>query len=104
MKEIMLVYITCGSKEEAEKLAEILVEKKLAACVNYFPINSIYFWKNKIEKDKEYVMICKTLKEKFSEIEKVVKENHSYEVPAIMGIPIEKISEDFYRYILDFVE
>jgi len=44
-------YITCGSKKEAEKIAEALVTEKLAACVNYFPINSVYIWKDKLEKD-----------------------------------------------------
>lgn len=78
------VYITCSGKEEAEKIARALVEEKLAACVNYFPINSIYRWKGKVETAEEYAMICKTNREKFTKLRKKVKQLHSYELPVIL--------------------
>jgi len=80
----IIVYITCGNKEEAEKIARALVEEKLAACVNYFPINSIYRWQEKVESGEEYTLICKTHREKFTKLKKKVKQLHSYELPVIL--------------------
>ena len=80
----IIVYITCGSKEEAEKIGRAIVEEKLAACVNYFPINSIYWWQGKVESGEEYVLICKTPREKFTKLKKKVKQLHSYQLPVIL--------------------
>jgi len=82
------IYITCPDKEEAEKIAETLVAEKLAACVNYFPVNSVYAWEGKLEKSCEYALLCKTGKENFNKIKGRVSEIHSYEVPAILALEI----------------
>jgi periplasmic divalent cation tolerance protein len=97
------VYITCANKEEAGKIAEILVTEKLAACVNYFPVNSVYIWKGKLEKDSEYALLCKTRKENFNKIKKRVSEIHSYEVPAILAFEIVDGNEEFLKWIDDSV-
>ena len=97
-------YITCGNKKEAEKIAETLVTEKLAACVNYFPINSIYIWKGKVVKDSEYALLCKTRKENFDKIKKRVKELHSYEVPVILALEIACGNNDFMGWISESVE
>ena len=96
----IFVYITCSDREEAEKIAGLLVKKKFVACVNYFPIGSIYRWKCKIEKGKEHALICKTIRENFEKIEKEVKKIHSYENPAILAIPIIDGSREFLDWIL----
>lgn len=80
----IIVYITCGSKEEAEKIGRAIVEEKLAACVNYFPINSIYWWQGKIETCEEYALICKTKRDEFTKLKKKVKQLHSYQLPVIL--------------------
>jgi len=95
----IIVYITCGNKEEAEKIGQAIVEEKLAACVNYFPINSIYHWKGKIEKGQEYVLICKTAREKFTKIKNKVKQMHSYELPVIVFWKIRAEKE-----VLDWID
>lgn len=89
----IFVYITNTSKEEASKLGKHLVEKKLVACVNIFPINSIYLWEGKITEDKEFVTLCKTTEDKFEELEKEVKNIHSYKIPCITKIPVESNKE-----------
>jgi periplasmic divalent cation tolerance protein len=78
-----IVYITAGSRENAEKIARELVSKRLAACVNMFPISSIYRWKDKIEEDEEIAIFVKTDSSRFEEITKVIKALHTYELPAI---------------------
>src|SRR3989338_2411254 len=77
------VYITCSGKKEAESIAQKLLGKKLAACVNVFPVTSLFLWKGDKEKRKEYALVGKTLLEKYAALEDEVKKNHSYSVPFI---------------------
>ncbi len=78
-----IVYITTGDMKNASTIARALVSKKLAACVNMFPISSVYTWEDKIEEDSEIAMIVKTDSSRFDEICKLVKALHTYELPAI---------------------
>jgi periplasmic divalent cation tolerance protein len=78
-----IVYITTGSRENASKITRELVSKRLAACVNMFPVSSIYRWQDEIEQDDEIAMFVKTDSSRFEEITKVVKALHTYELPAI---------------------
>lgn len=80
----IMIYVPCGSKEEAEKIGRALVEEKLAACANIFPISSIYRWKGKVETGQECVMMCKTAGDKFTKVKNLVKKLHSYELPVIL--------------------
>ena len=94
------VYITASSKEEAERIARHLLEKKLAACVNFFPIRSMYWWEGEIEEAEEYGLIVKTKAEKMREIKKEVREIHSYTVPCICAFGVE----DGLREYLDWID
>jgi|WetSurMetagenome_2_1015567.scaffolds.fasta_scaffold65430_2 periplasmic divalent cation tolerance protein len=78
-----LVYITAGNMENASLIAKELVSKKLAACVNMFPVSSVYRWNGKIEEDNEIAMFIKTDSSCLKEIIKLVKLLHTYEMPAI---------------------
>lgn len=81
---ITLFYIPCKNKSEAEKIANNLLKNRLIACANIFPINSLYRWKEKLQKDKEYVLLAKTIKTKAKQVEKEVKKIHSYDIPCII--------------------
>ena len=99
MKKIVL-FITAGSIKEAESIAQGLVKKKLAACVNIVPsIRSIYAWKGRIESSKECLLIAKTRESLFPQVEKAVKRLHSYECPEITALPLAKGSADYMRWI-----
>jgi periplasmic divalent cation tolerance protein len=96
----IVVLVTCGSEEEALKIANILVEKHIAACVNLVsPIRSIYRWEEKIWDEKEWLLIIKTQKQKFKELEKKVKSLHSYSVPEIISLPITEGSSAYLNWI-----
>jgi len=84
-----LIYITCKGKAEAKKIASYLLKKKLIACANFFPINSMYWWKNKIVDDKEFLLLAKTAKKNCSKVRKEVKKLHSYEIPCILEIDVD---------------
>lgn len=76
-----------------------LVKKRLAACSNIFPIESIYHWQGKIAQSKEVVLIVKTLKHNFQKIEKEVKKLHSYTLPCILEIPVKRGNLDYLRWL-----
>jgi periplasmic divalent cation tolerance protein len=100
MSEPIIVFVTCGSEEEALKIANVLVEERLAACVNLVsPIRSIYRWEGKIWDEKERLLIIKTQKQKFVEVEKKVKSLHSYSVPEIISLPITEGSLAYLNWI-----
>jgi periplasmic divalent cation tolerance protein len=105
MSEPIVVLVTCGSEEEAVKIANALVEAHLAACVNLVsPIRSIYRWEGKIWDEKEWLLIIKTQKERFEELEKKVKSLHSYSVPEIISLPILEGSSSYLNWLLEMTQ
>ena len=83
-----VVLSTTGTREEAEKIARILLEKRAASCVQISPITSLYHWKGKIERSDETRLLIKTTDALYQRVESLIRENHSYEVPQIVKIPI----------------
>jgi len=96
---MIFVYSTFPNKREAKKMGEKLVEKKLAACVNVFPIDSIYSWQGKIVKDKEFAALIKTKKKNFKKVEKFILENHSYDIPCIIEIPLGRVTKKYLKWL-----
>ena len=98
--EALVVYITAPNEEEAAKIAKILVEERLAGCVNIVKdIRSIYSWQGKLEDEKEVLMIVKTRLELFSALTSKVKELHSYTVPEVIAMPIVDGSEEYINWL-----
>ncbi len=83
------IHTTCKDKKEAEKIAKILLTKKIAACVNYFPVNSMYLWEGKIEKSSEYLLLIKTSSKNKKKAIETISSNHSYELPVISSATIK---------------
>jgi len=99
MTQYCLVYITTKDEAEARKIGRALVEEKLAACVNIHPIQSIFRWQGEVRQENEVAMLVKTRTELASEVISRVKELHSYEVPCIVTLPIEKANPDFLEWL-----
>ncbi|MFC2048804.1 divalent-cation tolerance protein CutA [Elusimicrobiota bacterium] len=100
MSDRIVVFVTAGSSEEADKIASVLVERKLAACVSINKdIVSIYRWKGDICRDKEVQLIIKSKKTMLASIITAVKELHSYEIPEIASIDISGGSLEYLRWI-----
>lgn len=85
----IVIYITHKDMAEAKKVAEALLQDRLIACVNYFPIESSYWWKGKIATGKEIVTLAKTKKVNWTKVKKAVEAMHPYETPCIMKIEVE---------------
>jgi len=89
----IFIYITHKSQEEAEKISTSLLEQKLIACANIFPLKSAYWWQDKIEKGDECVSILKAPTHNWEKIKEEVKKIHSFEVPCITKIEVEANEE-----------
>jgi periplasmic divalent cation tolerance protein len=105
MGESIVVLVTCGSEEEATKIANSLVEERIAACVSIIsPVRSIYRWEGKIWDEKEWVLIIKTQKKRFEDLEKKVKSLHSYSVPEIIGLPIVEGNPAYLKWLEEMTQ
>ena len=100
MNRYIQVITTVSKKTDAEKIAKLLIDKRLAACVQITgSIKSIYHWKGKIETAKEWVCVIKTRKSCYKKVEKQIRELHPYEVPEIIAVSIAKGSKDYLKWL-----
>ncbi len=92
--------VTTASYEEAEKIGRIIVESRLAACANVLNgMRSIFRWDNKINVENECLMIIKTTLQRYSELEAVIRQHHSYSVPEIIALPVVAGSVPYLNWI-----
>jgi periplasmic divalent cation tolerance protein len=99
-----MIITTCADKEAAKAIAKVLLEKRLAACVQMLPVESMYVWQGKIYDDNETILFIKSKAVLFDKIAAVIKENHNYEVPEIIQVPITVGIPEYLKWIDDCVE
>ena len=97
--EYISVSTTLTDKDSAKEMAKILVRERLVACANIFKIESIYWWKEKIEEGEEYELVFKTKRCLYPELKKRIEELHPYEVPSILSYPIEQGLKNYLDWI-----
>jgi len=96
----VIVMVTTASKQEAENIAQHLLEKRLIACANIIgPVSSLFHWSGKIEKAEEYLIFMKSRKDLFEKLAETVKALHSYEVPEIIVLPIVEGSKAYLDWL-----
>ena len=99
-KSHVIVMVTTASKQEAETIAQSLLEAKLIACANILgPVSSQFHWSGKIERAEEYLVLMKSRVDLFGELSEKVKSLHSYEVPEILALPIAKGSKVYLDWL-----
>jgi periplasmic divalent cation tolerance protein len=86
--------LTCGSWQEAQKIADSLLEQRLVACVEFLDISSKNWWKRELEQSHEVKLIMQSVADNFSKVESLVKKLHSYETPSLHAVPITAITSD----------
>ena len=87
----LLVLTNVPERAAAERLADLLVEKRLAACVNILaPCRSVYRWKGTVQHDEEHPMLIKTTAERYPALEQALRAAHPYELPEIIALPVER--------------
>lgn len=101
---MIIVLTTVPDLPSAEDLASRIISAHLAACVQIMPpMKSFYFWKDKVQTDSEHLLLIKTLEEKYDGLEKFIQSNHSYEVPEIVTLSAEKVSEDYLSWMKEYL-
>lgn len=100
MSDFMMAYVTCSSKDKAEKILRALLEERLVACGNIsLPVTSYFHWKGVIESSEEVMLILKTKASLFKAAEEKIAALHSYEVPCILGFEINQVHEPYKRWM-----
>jgi periplasmic divalent cation tolerance protein len=100
MTEYIVIFVTVGSQDEAERIAEALVAEHLAACVNVVgPLRSIYWWEGRVQRDQELLLLIKTRAALFAGVEQRVKQLHSYQTPEVIAVPITAGSTEYLRWL-----
>ena len=104
-QEFLLVLVTTPTVEEGERIAHVLLEARKAACVNLVPkVGSRFWWQGKIDSADEALLIVKTRAPLLEELIRLVKENHSYQVPEVIALPISAGNEDYLRWLGEVTE
>jgi len=98
-KEYCVILTTCGNSTEAEKLARLLVESRLAACVQLTGVTSFYEWDGTVNRDNEQLLLIKAKSAHYDKIEELISQNHSYDVPEIIQLPISNGNETYLKWI-----
>ncbi len=100
-----VVLVTCGTLPEAKRIARIVVAKRLAACVNVMlsPVESIYLWKHKVERAREYLLLIKSTANLLAALEREVKRLHSYDTPEFIALPIAAGSREYLSWLAECV-
>ena len=103
--EAIVVLMTAANGEEAARLADLLIGAHLAACVQIFPeMESVYRWEGKIERQAEILLLAKTTRSKFEELEREVRALHSYETPEIIALQIVAGSAPYLEWLTSAVK
>jgi len=96
----IIVMMTTGSREEAARLAEMLVGARLAACVQILPeMESVYHWKGEVRREPEFLLLVKTTESRFALLEREVRALHSYDTPEIIALPISAASTPYLEWL-----
>ena len=105
MIEAAVAMTTTNTEREAKHLAALLVKEKLAACVQIVPkILSVYRWEKKIHEDQEYLLLIKTTEKRMKDVRKAIEDNHSYEVPEFVVLPVIDGTDSYLEWMADAVK
>jgi len=103
--EAIVVLMTAPNSDEASRIAESLVNRKLAACVQILPeMQSIYVWNDEVQREKEVLLLAKTTRANFEQLEREVRAVHSYETPEIIALPVVVGSEPYLQWLTTLCE
>ena len=96
----IIVLMTTATKKEAEKIARNLLNQRLIVCANMVgPVSSLFWWKEKISRENEFLVLMKTSADLFEKLATTIKQMHSYEIPEIIAVPITKGEQTYLEWL-----
>ena len=97
---VLMVFVTVANRREAEKIGKAVVKKELAACVNIIPtISSVFRWRGEIQKSQETLLVLKTTKVRYRDLERLIRSKHSYEVPEVLAVAVDRGLKQYLDWI-----
>jgi periplasmic divalent cation tolerance protein len=105
MTDVLVVFCTCSDGDEASRIATVLIESHLAACVNILPeIKSVYRWQGSIETARETLLVIKTTQKRFEVLRDLIVSIHSYDTPEVLAVPVAEGWERYLSWVREGVE
>jgi periplasmic divalent cation tolerance protein len=96
---MIVIYMAVKDLQEANRISRFLLEKRLVACTNSFPIDCMYLWEGQVQEGREYAILCKTVDGLYPRVEKEIKKLHSYEIPAIYSWKVDRANPDYLGWV-----
>ena len=97
---MLIVFTTCPDLQEAESLAETIVNSRLAACIQILPqMTSVYIWEGEVQREPEHLLLMKTLPEKWDELQELIAKEHSYSIPEIVAVDADRLSGPYSEWL-----
>ena|SRR6266568_6818429 len=98
---MVFIYTTCANTDEAKLLGKLIIDKKMGACVDYWPINSMYNWEGELKELSQTMLMITTLESKLEEVNDLISKHHSYSTPLIAGIDIRRINRAYKEWMTE---
>lgn len=95
------VYVSYPTMKEAERISTLILKKRLAACIDFFPVKTKYWWHSKLVNGREIVTFIVTQKKYYKKIETLIKKNHSYKVPCILELPVNRVYKKYNQWLIN---
>jgi len=96
---MIFIYTTCATEEEAKKLGGLIFEKKLGACVDYWPVSSMFNWHGQLKQISQIMLSIATFENKLEDVNDLISEHHSYSVPMIAGVDVRRINRAYREWM-----
>ena len=100
---MIFVYTTCKDMAEAKALGQKIFETKAAACVDMWPVESMYYWEGKLQNITQAMLLVTTLEGKLQDVDDIISANHSYSVPLIAGVDIRRINHEYKEWMVQTI-
>jgi periplasmic divalent cation tolerance protein len=101
---MVFIYTTCKTVEEAKELGSLIINKKIGACVDFWPVSSCYDWKGSFQCVEQAMLLITTFEAKLEEVNQIISENHTYSVPLIAGVDVRRINHPYKEWMMEVIE
>ena len=98
---MVFIYTTCQNTEEAQKLGGLIISKKIAACVDFWPISSCFNWEGSMKCVTQAMLLITTFESKLDAVNQIISENHTYSVPLIAGVDVRRINHPYKEWMME---
>lgn len=98
---MVFVYTTCETTAEAKKLGSLIISRKVGACVDFWPVESIYMYEGVMKDHLQAILLITTLESKLQEVETIISQNHTYSVPLVAGVDIRRLNHSYKEWMVE---